>query len=82
MASMLETTASQAMRSPPPARTATTAPFSTSNPVTSTPVRSSAPRSAASFANPSATARVPPFGYHTPSEACMSPMEQSTAGAR
>ena len=29
-----------------------------------------------------ATARVPPTGYHTPSLACMSPMEASTAGAR
>ena len=79
---MLEMTASQAMRSPPAVRTAFMVPFSTSKPVTSTPGRRSAPSEPARLARPSATARVPPFGYQMPSLACMSPIEQSTAGAR
>ena len=81
MASMLEMTASQAIRSDP-TRTPLMAPFSMSKPVTSEWVRRSAPSSAASFASPSATARVPPTGYQTPSLACMSPIEHTTAGAR
>ena len=78
---MFEITASQAMVSPLASLTPRTALFRMSNPVTSALFRNSAPRSPASFANPSATARVPPFGYHTPSAACMSPIEHSTAGA-
>ena len=38
------------------------------------------PSSVASFASASATARVPPIGYQTPSAACMWAMAQSTAG--
>ena len=46
------------------------------------PVRSSTPSSPARRARASATARVPPRGYQTPSPVCMWAMPQRTAGER
>ena len=62
-------------------RTPFTAPAVTSRPNTSSPGFSVAPSSVASLASASATARVPPIGYQTPSAVCMCAMAQSTAGA-
>ena len=66
---------------PAAVRTPRTAPLAVSIPVTSVSVLQVAPSSWASFAKPSATARVPPIGYQTPSAVCMWAMAQSTAGA-
>ena len=47
----------------------------------SVPGRYSTPSFSPSATRASATARVPPMGYQTPSLVCMWAMEQSTAGA-
>ncbi len=78
--SMLETTWSNAIRSPSAVSTPRARPFSTLIRVTSTPVRTRTPRLSASRRSAAGTARVPPLGYQTPSPTCMWAMPQSTAG--
>ena len=80
MASMLETTASRRRVSPPAVTTpVTVAVLDVEGPHVRRRPQLGAEFGAASPA-PSATARVPPIGYQTPSAACMWAMAHSTAG--
>ncbi len=78
--SQFETTAASGMRSPAAVSTPVTAPFSVRMRETGVPVRISTPRSRASRARASGTARVPPRGYQIPSAVCMWAIAQRTAG--
>jgi hypothetical protein len=70
-ASMLETTALSAIRSPSAISSPCTRPPSISRRCTSAPARSVTPRTWPKRASAAGTARVPPFEYQTPAPTCM-----------